>query len=319
MILRVLALLCLLVLTAGCDGTHLAGTHDVELDYEVRVSSAAPAESARHAVETRLGAAHVPADVETNGPAHLRVVVDEDSAESVDEMLMWRGGLAVYETAPSYAFTPRDATGLTAKTETAKDGTIERYFVGPHERALHAINEGNVDAQHRVLLEAADGGLVRTRAVVEPAAIELKDFVDFDTAVESEKRDLVLYVKDAARLREKLAAIGAGPTVIALGRTVMAKKPLGALLEDAHGPSGRPALVLHMGDGIQAFSRAHNVRTLLRSGIVPPLARTSARELEVHWPLAIGCLLVPMILSAAWLFFVRRFDRAYPEPCGSSS
>ncbi len=307
----VLAALALL----GCDGTHLAGTHDVELDYEVRKTGDGVAAAARASVEARLGAAHIPADVEPVGATHLRVTVDRDGAEATDEMLTWRGGLDVYTTAPEYAYAPRDPAGLVAKTETAKGGAggIERYFVGPRARVTRALNEGSTDPAYALLLDPVDAETARVRVVAAPAMIQLRDVVDF-TATESDRRDLVLYVRDAPKLRAAIDAIGERPTVIALGRTVLSRRPLAELLVAAHGPAARPALVLHIGDGITAFSRAHNLRSLLRSGTLPPLARQDAQAAAVRWPLAIGCLVVPLVLSFAWLFFVRRFDRAYPEP-----
>lgn len=254
----------------GCDGTHLAGTHDVELDYEVLkterevAAAATPPSATRGAVEARLGAAHVPADVEPAADGHLHVTVDGDSADAVDDVLGWRGGLAVYAIDATFAPTPADPAGLAGKTP----------------------------------------------------AIELRDYVDFGAASDtaSEKRDVVLYVHDAPKLRAAIEALQGRQTVVARGRRVLSRRPIGELFVEARAPSGRPALVLSMGDGVTAYSRAHSLRTLLRTGTLPPLVRAGSRALPVRWPLAVACFVVPMLLSFAWLFFVRRFDRAYPEP-----
>ena len=233
----------------------------MELDYEV-VGTTDPvtaAKDARGTMEARLGAAHVPADVApVDGQGHVRVTVDKDSAAAADEMLTWRGGLALYGTAPDLVFPAKDPA-------------------------------------------------------LEAPLLELRDYLDFPTAT-SDKRDLVLYVRDADKLRKALGDIGTRPTVLVLGRKVLAKRPLAELLVPAHEPDGRAAIVLHMGDSITAFSRAHTLRSLLRTGTLPQLVKGGEHPVPVRWPLAVGCLVVPMLLSFAWLFFVRRFDRAYPEP-----
>jgi RsiW-degrading membrane proteinase PrsW (M82 family) len=69
-----------------------------------------------------------------------------------------------------------------------------------------------------------------------------------------------------------------------------------------------------MGDTIYAFARAHSAKLLLSSGTLPAMARTAQRDVPPSWPIATACIVVPMILSFAWLWFVRRFDRAFPEP-----
>ncbi len=300
---------------AGCEGTHLAGTHDVELEYEVRKSGDLVALAARAPIEGRLGAAHLPADVEPRPDGHVHVTVDRDAAESADEMLLWRGGLAVYAIAHDYAYAPRDPAGLASKMELGPDGAPERYFAGPRERVAHAAKAGDADATHAVLIEPEAGGGARTRVVTSPAAVELREVVDFDTGTASDGRALVLYVRDVPKLRAAIDALAGRGTVVALGRSVLSRAPLGDLFAPAYGPSGRPALVLPMGDDITAYSRAHQLRTLLRSGVLPPLARIGeARVVPARWPVALGGLALPMLLSFAWLFFVRRFDRAYPEP-----
>jgi len=311
---RFVALLFFALMVCACDGTHLAGTHDVELEYEVRKSGASVSEAARRLIEARLGAAHIPADVEASDATHVRVRVDEDSAPQVDEMLSWRGGLAVYRVDPAYGFVPKDHAGLTPKTATAKDGTIERYFVGSRAHIARAIHEGNIDEHHRVLIEAIDQERARTRVVHSPALVELRDFVDADTGIASEKRELVLYLADVARLRMSMEPAGAAPTLIALGQSVLSHRRIADLLIESRGTPARAAIVLPVGDTITAFARAHNIGSLLRTGTLPPLARTKAQREPTNWPIAVSCLVVPMLLSIAWLFFVRRFDPAHPEP-----
>ncbi|HEX8789945.1 MAG TPA: PrsW family intramembrane metalloprotease [Polyangiaceae bacterium] len=73
-------------------------------------------------------------------------------------------------------------------------------------------------------------------------------------------------------------------------------------------------LVLRFGDDVLAYTKANRNKLLLRSPILPPLQRTSAGALPPRWGLAAASAILPFALSFGWLFFVRRFDRARPEP-----
>jgi RsiW-degrading membrane proteinase PrsW (M82 family) len=73
-------------------------------------------------------------------------------------------------------------------------------------------------------------------------------------------------------------------------------------------------LVLSFGDDVLAYTKANRTKLLLRSPILPPLRRTSAGALPPRWGLAAASAILPFALSFGWLFFVRRFDRARPEP-----
>jgi RsiW-degrading membrane proteinase PrsW (M82 family) len=73
-------------------------------------------------------------------------------------------------------------------------------------------------------------------------------------------------------------------------------------------------LVLGFGDDVTAYARAARNRSLLESPMLPPMHRTDAVRLPTDRALAAGCAILPFALSFAWLGFVRRFDRARPEP-----
>jgi RsiW-degrading membrane proteinase PrsW (M82 family) len=73
-------------------------------------------------------------------------------------------------------------------------------------------------------------------------------------------------------------------------------------------------LVLPFGDDVTAYARAAHNRALLESPALPPMHRTAAMRLPPDRALAAACALLPFALSFAWLAFVRRFDRARPEP-----
>src|SRR5579883_1682900 len=76
---RVLVVVVLSALLLGCS-THLAGTNDAALDYDVKADpggGAAPsAEVVAAGVKARLAAAQLAADVDPAGDARVRVVAD---------------------------------------------------------------------------------------------------------------------------------------------------------------------------------------------------------------------------------------------------
>src|SRR5579872_7158144 len=84
-------------LAMGCSLPHLAGTNDAALEYAAgsTAEGEAPPSAALVAagMKARLASAQIPADVEADD--RVRVVVDADIAGAVDELLTWRGGVAV--------------------------------------------------------------------------------------------------------------------------------------------------------------------------------------------------------------------------------
>lgn len=75
-------------------------------------------------------------------------------------------------------------------------------------------------------------------------------------------------------------------------------------------------LVLPFGGpgAIVAYTEAADVAHLLATPKLPLLIQLSSHPLPKDWPLAAANLILPFAVSFAWLFFVRRFDRAQPEP-----
>jgi len=122
-------------------------------------------------------------------------------------------------------------------------------------------------------------------------------------------------------------AWGAGPT---LRVRAMPGSPAEAVLREARTRPGAiltrgrislgtpswdgDAMVLSFGAGAEAYARAAHERQLLMTPRLPPLRRVDAVGLPPNRLLATACLVVPIVLSLAWLVFVRRFDRAHPEP-----
>lgn len=73
-------------------------------------------------------------------------------------------------------------------------------------------------------------------------------------------------------------------------------------------------LLLDFGDGLPAYARAYRARLLLSGPTLPALHVSEAAPVPDDRPLAILTVALPALLSLAWLWFVRRFDRAHPEP-----
>lgn len=116
---------------------------------------------------------------------------------------------------------------------------------------------------------------------------------------------------------------GAGPTLtltaapgsraaalLASGREIVVSDGAHALYT---GPSS-PSLTLSFGDDVAAYERARRARVFLTlpplPALAPPTIVTPARDLT----LATLALALPTLLSLLYVAFVRRFDRAHPEP-----
>lgn len=93
---------------------------------------------------------------------------------------------------------------------------------------------------------------------------------------------------------------------------LMRGKATFATMPIAH--AGTPWVLVDLGDDVASYTRAHNTRRLLASPILPAMRRVHHEPLPARWGLATACLVIPFALSFAWLAFVRRFDRARPEP-----
>jgi RsiW-degrading membrane proteinase PrsW (M82 family) len=93
---------------------------------------------------------------------------------------------------------------------------------------------------------------------------------------------------------------------LARGQTRLATMPIDDALATP--------LVLSFGDEVTAYARAARVRDLLASPVLPPMRRVALDRLPPNRGLAAACAILPFVLSFGWLAFVRRFDRARPEP-----
>ncbi len=292
-----------LALVTGCN-QHLLATHDVRLDYAVQPP--ADLEKVRYGVLARLGAARITAEVKADEPDVLHVTVDEQSAEGVDELLTWRGGLRIYRLDPSYAFEPASREGLNAKTFAPPGQRAERYFVGDSEAVFHAVRGTPAEPGDFMVVDT-EGKFARTRAVVDPPLLDLEGAI---ARVDARGKLVVLGLTDAAErdLRDVARSYPSEPVALVRDRSVIAMQSL-ALSTTATG-----SLLVRAGDDLYAYTRAQQLKRLLATPVLPPLRRTVATRVAPNWPLALASLLLPVGLSFAWLFFVRRFDRARPEP-----
>ncbi len=298
----------------GCTTLPLAGTNDVALEYEVeREATETGSFDVRvlaASVKARLAAAHAIADVTAAGDA-VRVVIDADAAAAVDELLSWRGGLSAYRVDDAYPLVPSPIVPGEASDlrPAAGNGSQARDagWMGRAEAIARLIREARLDASHALLAERLGPDEARTRVVVLPPLVG-GTAIETVTAVEH-GRALALGLPAAARAvlvaerdRDPQARLA-----FARGRTLAATLPIEEAL-------ATPTVVLSFGDDITAYARAYRFARLLRSPVLPPLRRLSATRLPARWGLASACALLPFALSFAWLLFVRRFDRARPEP-----
>ncbi|MGH7270486.1 MAG: PrsW family intramembrane metalloprotease, partial [Polyangiaceae bacterium] len=263
----------------GCSA-RLAGMNDAELNYDVTpdpasgVAMATPLAAAR--VKDRLSAAQIFADVSpAEGKDALRIVVDADAAAAVDALLRWRGGLGVYRVDDAAASSP-----------------------------------GKVDRAHASFAELRPDGSWQKRMVVLPPVVTLGMG---DTAIPSitsarHGHALALYLAPAAR--EALAAERSahpGETVaLVRDHTVIVAQSIDSTLADP--------LVVDFGSEVAAYARAAGDKALLESPQLPPMRLAAVSHLAPRYGIAAACALLPFALSLGWLLFVRRFDRARPEP-----
>jgi RsiW-degrading membrane proteinase PrsW (M82 family) len=236
---------CLLVL-CGCS-THLAGTNDVAIEYDLDADSTTGAAQslamAAARVQARLAAAQIGADVDVDD-GHVRVVIDAEGATAVDSLVLWRGGLGVSSAAAS-----------------GSDGAAPRV-----ELPIASV-------------ETTQRG--RALAVAFPPG-----------------------ARDA--LARELASQPGARVILSLGRTALANVPADDALATP--------LILPFGESVTAYERAAHAKALLASPLLPPMHRASLTRLPPSRGLAAACALLPFALSFGWLAFVRRFDRARPEP-----
>lgn len=281
---RLLALAFAMLALASC--VPAAGTDDVELTYLAPAATerAAFGEDLRALVLRRLGAGHLSADVTEEGRA-VHVVVDERAAAAVDDLLGWSGTLSLYEIEPD--------------EEPAIDG--------PRAEVRRAVEAARPPEGRRLLLEPRwdDGSDVaaRTWRARQVRAAPVGELGEGALVGWGEGSTVRIRVVPGSPASDVLARARGREVVAARGRVSL-------------GPVrfADDAVLLSFGSGFAAYARAQSEMQLLTTPRLPELTRAGAVGLPPNQALAAACIVVPVLLSLAWLVFVRRFDRAHPEP-----
>ncbi|HLK36967.1 MAG TPA: PrsW family intramembrane metalloprotease [Polyangiaceae bacterium] len=303
---------CVLAL-AGC-GPALPGSNDAALVYAVQpdpTNGAAPgSELVAAAVKARLSAAQITADVEAAGDAAVRVVIDADGAATVDSLVTWRGGIEAYRLDDDVVIAPPNTAGLRPMSAPLPDGRTDRWWQGPPDAIARTVTDARLDARHVAFAERLDGGDWRTHVAQTPALADLgigsAAFVSIDRARSGRALAMTFATGSLDPIAAERTTHPQGRVAIARGRTLLAALPVADAL-------ARP-LVLDFGKDLAAYTRAEHARMLLSSPVLPPMRRASLERLGPRRGLSAACAVLPFVVSFGWLFFVRRFDRARPEP-----
>jgi RsiW-degrading membrane proteinase PrsW (M82 family) len=296
--LRIVVAAGLVLCSAGC-GVHPAGTNDVSLTYR----AAEPTPKLESLVRARLAAAQIVANVEPTDDG-VQIEVDRDESGSVDAILSWRGGLSLYELAPDAALfaDPGGLEGLTPKSETHPDGVLETYYEGAPNAVAQAVRQAAPPPGVKALVRNLGPGRARTLLVHDPARVDLTDAVARSVA-DGRTLEVTFSPYGEKEIDRASRALGANPVAVVRDRTALQV-----------GPIASGTLRITLGEDLAAFASARALAAILASPPLPALARTSATRVPTDWPLVIAGTGIPFLLSLAWLFFVRRFDRAQPEP-----
>lgn len=279
-----LALALLMLVAAALSGcASLPGQRDVDLEFR---SDAAPAgdEALRQSIAQRLAAARVAAAVTVAG-ATVRVVVTDEAATTVRELLRWRGGVAFHREAKDTVGAPRSPDAVNAAVRDAAPGALALFY-----------DPLGVD-------------LARTRGA-ERAPLATTLGTPLLAEVTSDGRGIRLRVSAEvhAAIAKGSAPRGDGevstPVIVIRDDTVLGTAVL----------AGDDTVTVAVGDGLYAYTRADRLRAMLQSPELPPLTFVATKPLSPDFGMAALGLLLPLVLSCAWLAFVRRFDRLHPEP-----
>jgi len=294
LVVVVVALLALAFLS-GCH-VHLPGLDDVEVEYDAKPP--APAAGAPKApvgagvalqVELRLLRARVPATVAPVGSTGVRVTVDKKLEGALGHALAWHGGLTIFRLDPSHRL------------------DVELAERASSDDVLRAAEEVTDDT-HRLLYDAQSGPTPVLRVAHK------KPLHDFGSAkAEAEGKRLVLPIKAPASLEALSKELGDEVVAFTRGPYILHQGRLRDCLDLDHG--GHAALVIPRGTDIYAYSRARrDARVLAPPPLMVEVHEVSRRALPVNARLAAGCVLFPLVTGFLWLLFVRRLDRARPEP-----
>ncbi len=300
-VVRAIALVALAVLAvvsaAKAWTRHLVGTNDVALDYEQR-GKEDPILPLR--VELRLLVSRVPAEIHPMAGG-VRVVVDRDREASAEHALAWAGGLSIWRLDESEPLPAAEAAGLSHEVET-KDGRERHTYRGGYDAMLRAAETVHDGARHllydpftervRIARRLLDLSGTYARSDGKSVVVGVRD--------DDEVRRAIELLKDSAK---DTVAFSRGPRIVWI-----------APLEHGLAAKGAAGVVIvPRGTDLYAYKRARDDARLVGTR-VPALARVARNELPADWSLAVACVLLPLLAGLSWLVFLRRFDRAQPEP-----
>jgi len=101
---------------------------------------------------------------------------------------------------------------------------------------------------------------------------------------------------------DELIAVTWGKTIMWHGSLATSLHTIDGELETSAGPD------------IAAYARAREQAKLFNAPPLPTLSLTYREPQPIDWLLVVSVLGLPIAVAISWLFFVRRFDRARPEP-----
>jgi len=154
------------------------------------------------------------------------------------------------------------------------------------------------------------GGLTIERIDPPSTLIELRGVV----ATADGRTLLVLgqSATDAARLRELLDESGSEVVVFKRGRVVLLRAPLKDVVSVKK--DNFIQAIIPRGERITAYHTARTDARILTGMPLPPMKAGERRALPPDHLLAAASLFFPLLAGALWIVFIRRFDRAHPEP-----
>ncbi len=275
------------LLVVGCGARDTVGLSDVELRFEPSDPAERLTPAVVSAISSRLSAAHVTSDVVRNDDRTLTVTVDSALAQTATDMLAWNGGVSAYE--------PDDAYALALPGITKKAGA----FVAPRVELTKAIAAAKLPDDRRALYRSLGAGAYTVRIAKKNAVFVVQGAKLDDRA---EGGALIITPKTAP---EHVPADPKATFLFALGSNILGEGPA---------PLPSAPLVLHFTKDFTSYTIAHETKRLLGGPTFPPLRRVADNALPRNWPLFLACIVLPFGVSVGWLWFVRRFDRAHPEP-----
>ncbi len=286
---RLLGSLSLALGALACGGGRTPGVDERERSIVAEFSDEARTGETARRLARRSQEVHVPLALATEAPGRFSVRYAAVDEPLVEEMFAWSGGVELF------------ARG---------DSATKSSEIGPFsERLRRARSEGPAAKLAFVSL-----GRFRIEEAVGPALARLEvgclaDAVGTELYLREDPRKTRLDLPAFAALATKSPAL---PVLLTRGRSVLYAGPLGPLVE--RDSTGRDLLHVPFGTDFSAYARAKRQEELLTLPPLPPLSVAASRPAPARWGLAVACLLVPALLSLAFLTLVRRLDRAHPEP-----